>query len=48
MFIDEVKGVNREITDEATGRVCNLAINPQHPVDKYLTTEKRLPSGRIH
>ena len=48
MFIDEVEGVNREITDEAAGRVCDLAINPQHRVDKYLTTEKRLRSGRIH
>ena len=39
MFIDEVEGVIREITNEGAGPVCNFAINPQHLVDKqYLTT----------
>jgi hypothetical protein len=39
MFIDEVEGVKGQITDETEGRVCNLALNTRHRVDKqYLTT----------
>ena len=39
MFIDEEEGVKGQITDETAGRVCNLALNPRHRVDKqYLTT----------
>ena len=39
MFIDEEEGVKSQITDETAGRVCNLALNPRHRVDKqYLTT----------
>ena len=32
--IDEVEGVNRRITDEAGGRVCNPTISPRHRGDK--------------
>ena len=34
VFIDEVEGVNRRITDEAGGRVCNPTISPRHRGDK--------------
>ena len=34
VFIDEVEGVNRRITDEAGGRVCNPKISPRHRDDK--------------
>ena len=33
MFIDAAERLNREITDEAAGRVRHLAINPRHRVD---------------
>ena len=34
VFIDVVEGVNRRITDEAEGRVCNPTISPRHRGDK--------------
>ena len=34
VFIDEVKGVNRRIIDEAVGRVCNPKISLRHRGDK--------------
>ena len=34
VFIDEVEGVNRRITDEAGGRVCNPTISLRHRGDK--------------